>query len=88
MKVVYAERLNSSIGKGLWFRKLYVFFIRENRLWNFVGNRAEKYRREFGIVVNTCKTNTYDEDVSQGVGIALQEVAFYQPKGYGLGSKK
>lgn len=25
MKAVYAERLNSSIGKGLWFRKLYVF---------------------------------------------------------------
>lgn len=32
MKAVYAERLNYSIGKGLWFRKLYVFFIRENRL--------------------------------------------------------
>lgn len=88
MKAVFAERLNSSIGKGLWFRKLYVFFIRENRLYNFVGGRAEKYRREIGVAVNTCKTNTYDENASRELGIALQEVAFYQPKGYGLGSKK
>ena len=62
--------------------------MRENRLQNFVGNRAEKYRREIDVVVNACKTNTYDENAPRELGIALQEVAFYQPKGYGLGSKK